>query len=96
MGDATEYNGKSHGVAVVRSLQWPGAYSFFTHGGEVESIYVGNGHKYEQNATFYPVEPPTIIEDPQEYEGPKEPDQNPPEPKEAPAEEEGNAEEEAE
>lgn len=44
-------------------------------------IYVGNGHKYEQNATFYPVDPPLIEMDPKEYESPKDPDQYPPEPK---------------
>lgn len=57
-------------------------------------IYVGNGHKYEQSTTFYPVDPPLIESDPQEYEGPEEPDQEaPPVPVEAA--EEGNEEEAA-
>lgn len=56
---------------------------------------MGNGHKYEQNATFYPVQPPLIEEDPAEYEGGEEPPQNAPV-VEAPAEggEEGNEENE--
>lgn len=53
MGDQTEYSNAnstkpqvSNGVVVVRSLQWPGAYSFY-YNGEVSSVYVGNGHKYQ-------------------------------------------------
>ena len=53
MGDQSEYSNVnsakpqvSNGVVVVRSLQWPGAYSFY-YNGEVSSVYVGNGHKYQ-------------------------------------------------
>jgi hypothetical protein len=52
-----------NGVAVVRSLQWPGAYSFYQNG-TCSQIYVGSGLKYEQNVTFYPVDPPLIESDP--------------------------------
>ena len=52
-GDKTEYinpmNPKekiNYGVVVVRSLQWPGAYTIFNKG-KYSSIYVGNGFKYE-------------------------------------------------
>lgn len=95
MGDQTEYQGQCNGVAVVRSLQWPGAYSFY-YNSEVQQIYVGNGHKYEQNATFFPVDPPLIESDPKEYDGPQEPEQNPPPEPVAPAENENAEEEEAE
>jgi len=82
MGDATEYmdganKPVSNGVVVARSLTWPGAHSFYCSS-RWQQIYLGNGHKYEQNATFYPVEPPLIECDPAEYEGPEEPEQEAP------------------
>lgn len=52
------------GTVVVKSLQWPGAHTFFTSGRWM-SIYVGDGLKYEQKS-FYPVFPPVIREDPVE------------------------------
>ena len=52
------------GVVVVRSMQWPGAATFFTQGRWM-NVYVGDGLKYEQK-TFYPVFPPIIREDPVE------------------------------
>jgi len=55
---------QSFGTVVVRSLQWPGAHTFFT-GGKWQQIYVGDGLKFEQK-TFYPVFPPKIREDPVE------------------------------
>ena len=69
-GDSSEYVNEAkktvcNGVVVVRSLQWPGAFNFFSNG-KVSQIYVGNGHKYEEQ-TFYPVHPPTVNEDPEEY-----------------------------
>lgn len=70
-GDSTEYLNEAkktvcNGVVVVRSLQWPGSYNFYNNG-RVSQIYVGNGHKYEEK-TYYPVHPPTVNEDPDEYE----------------------------
>lgn len=102
MGDATEYlteqgNGMvSNGVVVVKSLQWPGSASFYQNG-RFQQIYVGSGHKYEQNVTFYPVDPPLLESDPQEYEGPEEPSQMAPVVEAEPEQkEEGEADEEAE
>jgi len=98
MGDATEYASEvskkpvSNGVVVVRSLQWPGSYSFYNNS-VFQQLYVGNGHKYEQQATFYPVDPPLIECDPKEYDGPQEPEQYAPVVEKA-AEEEGAGEEE--
>ena len=71
-GDQTNYasenlNNKTkvnYGVVVVRSLQWPGAYTLYT-GGRWLQIYVGEGQKYEE-ATYYPIYPPKIQEDPEE------------------------------
>lgn len=80
MGDVTEFVDEAtkkpvcNGVAVVRSLQWPGAYSFYQNG-NCSQIYVGSGLKYEQNVTFYPVDPPLIESDSLEFESPKEPEQ---------------------
>lgn len=69
-GDETEYkteNGKkiSNGVVVVRSLQWPGAFNFYKQGKHLH-VYVGNGHKYEE-VSFFPVHPPSVLDDPSEY-----------------------------
>lgn len=71
MGDTTEYKteqGKSvsNGVSVVRSLQWPGAFNFYCQG-KYTHIYVGNGHKYEE-VSFFPVNPPPVLSDPEEYQ----------------------------
>jgi hypothetical protein len=71
MGDTQEYlqeNGKKrcNGVVVVRSLQWPGAFNFYFQE-RYETIYVGDGHKYEEQ-TYFPVHPPTVKTDPNEYE----------------------------
>ena len=70
MGDTAEYlteQGKSvsNAVVVVRSLQWPGAYNFYYQGKYLQ-IYVGDGHKYEE-ASFFPVHPPQVLSDPDEY-----------------------------
>jgi hypothetical protein len=56
----------SNGVVVVRSLQWPGAFNFYQQE-RYECIYVGSGHKYEE-LSYFPVHPPTVNEDPREYE----------------------------
>lgn len=70
-GDKADYSSANppHGllnysVVVARSLWWPGSYSFFTQGKLVQ-IYVGDGHKYEQQS-YYPVLPPRIQRDPKE------------------------------
>lgn len=70
MGDPGEYKndqGKpvSNGCVVVRSLQWPGSYNFY-YQGRYMSVYVGNGHKYEE-VSYFPVHPPCVNEDPDEY-----------------------------
>jgi radial spoke head protein 4/6 len=59
----------NNGIVVVRSLQWPGAYTLF-QGGRTLSIYIGNGHKYEgglPQGGYYPVFPPKIMDDPKEF-----------------------------
>jgi hypothetical protein len=72
MGDKNEYfnpvNPKqkvNYGVVVVKSLQWPGSYTFY-HNSRYINVYVGNGQKYE-TTTYYPVNPPKILEDPTEF-----------------------------
>lgn len=84
-GDTTEYFGnESFGTVVLRSLRWPGAFTFF-RGGQTQQIYVGNGLKFEQAQTFYPDDPPLIESDPAEYDLAENPEQRPPvveEPKE--------------
>ena len=72
MGDQDEYANEkdaktsiSNGVVVLRSLLWPGAYSFYS-GGRVLQVYLGNGHKFGQQSNFYPVSPPVVMADPEE------------------------------
>lgn len=90
---------KSYGVVVVRSLVWPGALTFY-YQGRVISLYVGNTHKWEYGKYFFPVETPTILGDPEDYEDGEEPNpRDAPEEEQAAAEEggeEGEAEEEGE
>jgi len=35
-------------------------------------VYLGNGHKFEQQS-FFPISPPSVLEDPEEYENGPEP-----------------------
>jgi len=70
-GDSTEYKSDSgktvcNGVVVARSLQWPGAFNFY-HNGQYSQVYVGNALKYEE-VQFFPVNPPTVLADPKEYD----------------------------
>jgi len=79
-GDTTEYcqfdpaqkAPRSNAVVVVRSLTWPGAYSFF-YDGKVQQVYLGNGHKFGQETSNFPVNPPEVMADPEEYEDGPEP-----------------------
>merc|ERR1712060_691199 len=89
-GDSMEYadanpaNGvKSNAVVVVRSLIWPGAFSFFFDG-KVQQIYLGHGHKFGQATSNFPVNPPAVMEDPEEYHI-EEPDLSEPPVEEQPA-----------
>ena len=73
MGDKNEYanplNPKQkvcYGVVVVRSLQWPGSYTFYNQG-KYMNVYVGNGQKYETQ-TYYPLNPPKILGEPAELQ----------------------------
>lgn len=78
MGDATEYGDEkapnttvSNGVVIVRSMIWPGSYSVYYRGRTIQ-IYVGNGHKNTQTKSMFPVNPPEVLDDPDEYdEGPE-------------------------
>ncbi len=99
MGDKKDYlaeNGKdtvNYGVVVVRSLQWPGAYTFYSQENQT-SIYVGHGYKYELQ-TYFPVHPPTVLDDPEENE--EQPEPTPlEEPPEEPKDDEEEGEEEGE
>jgi len=72
-GDKTEYANPAkpgatlcNGVVVVRSLQWPGAYSFYQNE-TWHQVYLGTGHKLEQ-ACLYPVAAPKVMDDPEEFE----------------------------
>ena len=54
---------KNYGTVVVKSLWWPGSYSFFNNG-RTQQIYCGDGLKHEQpTVSYYPVLPPTMIDE---------------------------------
>ena len=58
---------QTFGVVMVRSLLWPGAVSFYSNG-RIVQIYLGNGHKFEQvSPCYFPVHPPEINDDCEEY-----------------------------
>lgn len=71
-GDSTEYReeqtGKAvyHGVVVIRSLVWPGAITLYANGKQW-SIYVGDGHKRCDRVKAFPLEPPRMNADEEEY-----------------------------
>jgi len=77
-GDASEYakeeNPKQvecNAVVVVRSLHWPGAYTFYFKE-RVLQVYMGNGHKHELKSNYFPLQPPSVLNDPEEYlDGPE-------------------------
>lgn len=79
-GDATEYmhenpaiaTVQSNAVVVVRSLVWPGSYTFFAHG-KVSQVYLGHGRKFSAEQKPFPVNPPAVMADPEEYEDGPEP-----------------------
>lgn len=71
---------------MVRSLVWPGAYTFY-YERRVVQIYLGHGHKFTQESSQFPSCPPKVNADPKEYEEQPEPTPlNEPAPKEEPVE----------
>ena len=71
IGDSTEYLNEAgkvvcHGVAVVRSLVWPGSFTLFSNGKQT-NIYVGDGIKFTDKLRPFPLSPPTLNNDPEEY-----------------------------
>lgn len=58
---------QSHATVVIRSLQWPGAFTFYNASRGLISIYVGEGHKFDAIQTFYQTKPPVMQLDPSEY-----------------------------
>ena len=69
----------SYAVNVIQSLRWPGAVTV-AKGGKFTTIYVGYGLKHGA-ASYNPVEPPSVVADPDD---PKEKPE--PNPKNAPVE----------
>ena len=69
-GDACDYLNEAkekitHGVVVVRSLQWPGSYTFYANG-SMTQVYIGNGQKFDPTPIQY-ITAPLMVEDPPEY-----------------------------
>ena len=54
---------KNFGTVVVKSLWWPGSYTFYNNG-RTQMIYNGDGLKHElPGVSYYPVQPPTMIDE---------------------------------
>ena len=52
-----------YGCVVVKSLWWPGAMSLYNQG-RILQLYVGDGQKLEpEGMTYYPVNPPVMIDE---------------------------------
>lgn len=64
--DKTGKQTKNYGTIVCKSLWWPGQFSFYNNE-RIQSIYCGNGLKHEQES-YYPVSPPTMMDEKPEKE----------------------------
>lgn len=54
---------ENYGCVVAKSMHWPGAVNFYQNG-RVHQIYCGDGMKHEEvGVTFYPIQPPTMVDD---------------------------------
>lgn len=59
--DKTMKSSKNYGTIVVKSLWWPGSYSFYNNA-RIQTIYCGDGLKHElPSISYYPIEPPTMM-----------------------------------
>ena len=53
----------NNGTVVVKSLWWPGSYTFYNKGRTL-SVYLGDGLKNEPECnTYFPVNPPKMIDE---------------------------------
>lgn len=53
----------SYGTVVIRSLWWPGSYTFY-NAGRTQQIYCGDGLKHElATVSYYPINPPAMLEE---------------------------------
>ena len=55
-----------HGVVVIRSLIWPGAFTLYQNGKQT-SIYVGDGLKFSEAFRPFQLSPPVLNDDLSEY-----------------------------
>ena len=55
---------KNYGTVVVKSMWWPGSYTFYNNQRTL-FIYCGDGLKHEQQS-YYPVEPPSMMQEREE------------------------------
>ncbi len=56
-----------HGLVVIRSLTWPGSFTLYQNGKQT-SVYVGDGIKFTDKLRPFPLAPPILNADPEEYE----------------------------
>jgi len=59
MDPKTGAHNKNFGTVLVKSMWWPGAFTFY-HQERTMQIYVGNGQKHEAE-TYYPICPPVMM-----------------------------------
>lgn len=58
LDEKTQQCRSSYGTVVVKSMWWPGSYTFYFKEQTLQ-IYVGDGMKHEAQ-TYYPVHPPEM------------------------------------
>jgi radial spoke head protein 4A len=64
----------SNAVVAVKSMVWPGAVTV-CRDQEFVSVYMGYGHKV---GTYFPVAPPAVLDEPEDFEDGPEPQEGPP------------------
>jgi hypothetical protein len=71
LDEKTQQCKNNYGVVVVKSMWWPGSYTFYCQDKTMQ-IYVGDGMKHESQ-TYYPVHPPMMVPDKKEIPCAQEP-----------------------
>ena len=64
MDEKTRKAKNNYGVVVVKSMWWPGSFTFYSQEKTMQ-IYVGDGQKHESE-TYYPIHPPMMQADKKE------------------------------
>jgi hypothetical protein len=61
LDEKTGLEGRHFGTVVVKSMLWPGAFTFYNNK-RTQFIYCGDGLKHETQ-TYFPIEPPMMVDE---------------------------------